>query len=50
LALRVGARIYVEECVFEAALEETPGETADLTRLQKWLEGLDEEQLGKYKM
>ena len=51
LALRVKAPIFVEESVIENA------KTSDLVKgkgdpeqLQQWLESLDPEQLGKYKM
>ena len=51
LALRARAPIFVEEAVIDHA------KTADLTpdkgdaeRLQKWLENLDPDDLGKYKM
>lgn len=51
LALRTRAPIYVEESVIDSArsIEFTP-EKADSERLQKWLESLDPEELGKYKM
>jgi hypothetical protein len=52
LALRTSAPIYVEETVLQSARSDetaSPG-SMDVTRLQKWLEGLDEDQLGKYKM
>jgi len=52
LALRTASPIYVEEAVLQTARSDesaSPG-SVDVTRLQKWLEGLDEEQLGKYKM
>ena len=51
LALRSGARIFVEEAVIESArsLDEPSPETG-LRRVQKWLEGLSDEELGKYKM
>ena len=51
LALRVKAPIYVEDTVIENAksLDFTP-DKADSERLAKWLEGLDPEELGKYKM
>jgi uncharacterized protein len=51
LALRSGARIYVEEAVIQNArsLDEPSPETG-LRRVQKWLEGLSDEELGKYKM
>ena len=51
LALRVHAPIFVEDAVIDSAkkLDFTP-EKADSERLQKWLESLDPEDLGKYKM
>ena len=57
LALRAGARIYVEEAVIqsartvEAEQEDSAGrEKMNIGRLQKWLEGLTDDELGKYKM
>jgi uncharacterized protein len=51
LALRTKAPIYVEEDVIDnaKALDGTP-ERTDNERLQKWLESLDSDDLGKYKM
>jgi bifunctional DNase/RNase len=51
LALRTKAPIYVEEEVIDnaKAMDGTP-ERADSERLQKWLESLDSDDLGKYKM
>ena len=51
LALRVGAPILVEEEVLENAKapDATP-DKEDSERLAKWLEGLDPDDLGKYKM
>ena len=51
LALRVCAPIFVEDAVIDNAksLDFTP-DKADSERLQKWLESLDPEDLGKYKM
>ncbi len=51
LALRVRAPIFAEETVIDRAksLNITP-DKADSERLQKWLEALDPEDLGKYKM
>ena len=51
LALRVRAPIFVEDTVIDSAksLDFTP-DKADSERLQKWLESLDPEDLGKYKM
>jgi bifunctional DNase/RNase len=51
LALRTQAPIFVEESVIENAKGIDFGsEKADSDRLQKWLESLDPEELGKYKM
>ena len=51
LALRVRAPIFVEDAVIDSAksLDLIP-DKADSERLQKWLESLDPEDLGKYKM
>ena len=51
LALRAPAPIFVEEHVLESAptIESTPERTST-QRLQKWLESLDADDLGKYKM
>jgi hypothetical protein len=51
LALRARAPIFVEDAVIDSArsLDITP-EKADSERLQKWLESLDPDELGKYKM
>lgn len=51
LALRTGTRIYVEETVIQSARSvDAETEPADVGRLAKWLEGLSDEELGKYKM
>jgi bifunctional DNase/RNase len=51
LALRAKAPIFVEESVIDNAKSVDVGdERADAERLQKWLEGLDPDELGKYKM
>jgi hypothetical protein len=51
LALRTHSPIYVEEAVIQNARSvESSKENMDLGRLQKWLEGLSEDELGKYKM
>ena len=51
LALRVRAPIFAEDTVIDNAkqLDISP-DTGDSERLQKWLEVLDPEELGKYKM
>ena len=51
LALRASAPIFVEESVIDNAKTVDVGtEREDAERLQKWLEGLDPDELGKYKM
>jgi len=51
LALRSGARIFVDETVIQNARSvETSRDTVDVGRLQKWLENLPDDDLGKYKM
>jgi uncharacterized protein len=51
LALRTRAPIFVEESVIDNAKPfDASTEKPDAERLQKWLEGLDPEDLGKYKM
>ncbi len=51
LALRTGAHIFVEEAVIQNARSvEVSRETMDIGRLQKWLENLSDEDLGRYKM
>ena len=51
LALRVRAPIFVDEKVIANAKTSDLGpDKADSEQLQKWLEGLDPEELGKYKM
>ena len=53
LALRSGARIFVEEAVIQGArtLDDAGSrEPEDIGRLQKWLENLSDDDLGKYKM
>jgi len=51
LAQRSGARIFVEEAVIEKAHHgEMSRETMDVGRLEKWLAGLSDDDLGKYKM
>ncbi len=51
LALRTQAPIFVEESVIDnAKTVDFTSDKADTERLQKWLESLDPEELGKYKM
>ena len=52
LALRARAPIFVEESVIDNAKPFDPGggEKPDTERLQRWLENLDPDELGKYKM
>ena len=51
LALRTRAPIFVEETVIDSAKTvDTSSEQADAERLHKWLDSLDPDDLGKYKM
>jgi len=51
LALRTRSPIFVEETVIQNARSVEPSkDSMDIGRLQKWLEGLSEDELGKYKM
>ena len=51
LALRTRSPIYVEEAVIQNARAiESSKDAMDVGRLQQWLEGLSEDELGKYKM
>lgn len=51
LALRTRAPIFAEEHVIDQARHVEPApQEAETERLQKWLENLDPEDLGKYKM
>ena len=51
LALRTKAPIFVEDAVVESAKGlNLSQDTTDSERLQKWLEGLNPDDLGKYKM
>lgn len=51
LALRARAPILVEESVIDhAKTVDFAAERTDTDRLQKWLESLDPDELGKYKM
>ena len=51
LALRTRAPILVEETVIDSAKAlDIASEPADSDRLQRWLESLDPDEMGKYKM
>jgi bifunctional DNase/RNase len=52
LALRTRSPIFVEDAVIRSArsVESTSEGSMDVGRLQKWLEGLSDDDLGKYKM
>ena len=51
LALRARAPIFVEDKVIDSAKSvDLAPEKQDSERLQKWLENLDTDQMGKYKM
>ncbi len=50
LSLRTGAPVFVEESVIQTAQGDGENESVDVGRLQKWLEGLTDDELGKYKM
>jgi bifunctional DNase/RNase len=51
LALRTRAPIFVEDAVIDnAKTVDLSSEKADSDRLHKWLESLDPDDLGKYKM
>jgi hypothetical protein len=50
LALRARAPIFVEDAVLEGAKTLDTPEPADRDQLQRWLESIDPEDLGKYKM
>ena len=51
LALRARVPIFVEESVIDnAKTVDLAPEKGDQERLQKWLEGLDPDDMGKYKM
>jgi bifunctional DNase/RNase len=49
LALRAHAPIFVEDRVIDSA-KSGDASSSDTDRLQKWLESLDADELGKYKM
>ena len=51
LALRTRSKIFVDEAVIQSARSvEMSRDPMDIGRLQKWLEGLSDDELGKYKM
>ena len=51
LALRTRAPIFVEESVIDNAKPiDLPTDKHDAERLQQWLDSLDPDDLGKYKM
>jgi hypothetical protein len=50
LALRTKAPMFVDESVLENAKGMDAPEPADTDKLQRWLESLDPDDLGKYKM
>jgi uncharacterized protein len=51
LALRARAPIFVEDRVIDnAKTNDFAPDKADADRLQKWLESLDPDDMGKYKM
>jgi hypothetical protein len=51
LALRTRAPIFVEQAVIDNAKPmDLPTDTHDTERLQQWLDSLDPDDLGKYKM
>ena len=51
LATRTGARIFVEESVIQSARGDAEDRSSvDVSRLMEWLDNLDDEDLGKYKM
>jgi bifunctional DNase/RNase len=51
LALRTGSPIFVEDSVIDhAKTVDFASDRGDTERLQKWLESLDPDDLGKYKM
>jgi bifunctional DNase/RNase len=51
LALRTSSPIFVEESVLDSAKTiDFTSDRDDSERLQKWLESIDPDELGKYKM
>jgi len=51
LALRLDCPIYVEETVLKSSkLTSTVSDKVNNEELRRWLEGLNDEDLGRYKM
>jgi bifunctional DNase/RNase len=50
LALRLDCPIYVEEAVLKSSKMASVSEKVNNEELRKWLEGLNDEDLGRYKM
>ena len=50
LALRIDCPIYVEEAVLRASKANAPGDDASNKEEKPWLENLNDEDFGKYKM
>jgi bifunctional DNase/RNase len=50
LALRLDCPIYVEEAVLKTSKAATVNEKGQNEELRRWLEGLNDEDLGRYKM
>lgn len=50
LALRTRSPIFVEQAVIDGASSAEASRDSDVGRLRQWLEGLSDDELGKYKM
>ena len=50
LALRLDCPIYVEESVLKSSKMASVSEKVNNEELRRWLEGLNDEDLGRYKM
>ncbi len=50
LALRTKSPIFVEETVLTSTAPEPLGKGEEVDRVRQWLEGLTDDELGKYKM
>jgi hypothetical protein len=50
LALRVDCPIYVDDEVLKNSKKAVSADPANSEELRKWLEGLSDEDLGKYRM